>query len=486
MLGQTVGKYRVISRLGRGGMGTVYKAVDETLGREVAIKRLNPDLTEHDVLKRFRAEAMTLARLNHPNIATLFELAEYDGEILMVMEFVRGETFESLCERLGAMPIGRAIELCSQVFDALSHAHRAGIVHRDLKPANLMLAESGIVKVMDFGLARMSGSEHLTNDGYMVGTPAYMSPEQVLGGEVDGRADLYAMGVVLYRLLSGQLPFKARSGIEMAHRQMYDQPTPVRQLRTELPGACETILLRALAKAPEDRFQTADEFRAALAPLSDTPATETIRSSLTGFASAELAKTVSMPAPFPTGASPLDMPTMTAISPFGGQELASAALEGSGETATVAAPAPAPPAAVAPAPPASGTPGPPAAAASAKRVPIGAVVAAALVLVTVPVAMFVWRGRSVPGDGASTATVAPPPAPAAAPSAAPAVVPEPSPQLLRPRRCLRPRRRLPGRRRRVRADPVRNRPRRMCRPPPSPPWTKRRRHLRRRAPRFPS
>src|SRR4051812_25126813 len=267
MLGQTVGKYRVVSRLGRGGMGTVYKAVDETLGREVAIKRLNQDLTEQETLKRFRAEAITLARLNHPNIATLFELTEHDGELLMVMEFVRGETFESLCERLGAIPISRAVELCSQVFDALAHAHRVSIVHRDLKPANLMLAESGVVKVMDFGLARIAGSEHLTNDGYMVGTPAYMSPEQVLGRDIDGRADLYAMGVVLFRLLTGQLPFKADSGIAMVQHQLNDPPTPVRQVRSELPVACEDILLRALAKGPSERFQSAGQFKAALVQL---------------------------------------------------------------------------------------------------------------------------------------------------------------------------------------------------------------------------
>ena len=136
MVGQTVGKYRVESRLGRGGMGTVYKAVDETLGREVAIKSLNADLGDPDLLKRFRAEAITLARLNHPNIATLFELTEHDGQLLMVMEFVRGETFDRVSQREGPMPVGRAAQLCAQVLDALEHAHRAGVVHRDLKPAN--------------------------------------------------------------------------------------------------------------------------------------------------------------------------------------------------------------------------------------------------------------------------------------------------------------------------------------------------------------
>jgi serine/threonine protein kinase len=248
-------------------MGTVYKAVDETLDREVAIKCLNQDLGDGEVLKRFRAEAITLARLNHPSIATLYELAEHDGELLMVMEFVRGETFENLSFKSGPLPVDRAAQLCSQVLDALGHAHRAGIVHRDLKPANLMLTDSGLTKVMDFGLARMAGTEHLTNAGFMVGTPAYMAPEQVLGRDIDGRADLYAMGVVLFRLLTGQLPFKAESGIAMVQKQLYDQPTPVRQLRMELPVVCDEIISRALAKAAHDRFQSADDFRSALVAL---------------------------------------------------------------------------------------------------------------------------------------------------------------------------------------------------------------------------
>jgi hypothetical protein len=265
--GQSVGKYRVGSRLGRGGMGSVYKAVDETLHREVAIKRLHPDLSDPDVLKRFRAEALALARLNHPNIATLYELTEQNGELLMIMEFVRGKTLEMVSQQSGPMPIDRAVNLCAQALDALAHAHREGIVHRDLKPANLMLTTSGLVKVMDFGLARMAGTEHLTNNGFMVGTPAYMSPEQVLGGDVDGRADLYAIGVVFYRLLTTQLPFNAESGIAMVQKQINDRPTPVRQLRTELPQLCEEILTRALAKSPQERYQTADEFKAALCNL---------------------------------------------------------------------------------------------------------------------------------------------------------------------------------------------------------------------------
>ena len=264
MIGKTVGKYRIVERLGRGGMGTVYKAIDETLDREVAIKVLNADLGDSDILKRFRAEAVTLARLNHPGIATLYELYRDDTELLMVMEFVRGETVHELSERMGALAPPQAAHLAMQVLDALSHAHRAGVVHRDLKPANLMITELGIVKVMDFGIARVLGTEHFTQGGYMMGTPAYMAPEQVLGGDIDGRADLYAVGVVLYRLLSGQLPFSADTAIAMVQKQVNDSPIPIAQFQPGLPGWCAKVLTRALAKSPAERFQTADEFRTAL------------------------------------------------------------------------------------------------------------------------------------------------------------------------------------------------------------------------------
>ena len=179
----------------------------------------------------------------------------------MVMEFVRGETVHELSERMGALAPPQAAHLAMQVLDALSHAHRAGVVHRDLKPANLMITEMGVVKVMDFGIARVLGTEHFTQGGYMMGTPAYMAPEQVLGGEIDGRADLYAVGVVLYRLLSGQLPFSADTAIAMVQKQVNDSPTPIAQFQPDLPGWCAKVLARALAKAPADRYQTADEFR---------------------------------------------------------------------------------------------------------------------------------------------------------------------------------------------------------------------------------
>ncbi len=264
MVGRTIGKYRVVEQIGRGGMGTVYKALDETLDRTVAIKVLNADLLDPDSVERFRREAVTLARLSHPRIGAIHELTRDGHDLLMVMEFISGETFEKLIERSAPLPIPDAVRLCAQVLDGLQYAHGAGVVHRDLKPANVIVTPSGDVKIMDFGIARVQGSEHLTSVGFMVGTPAYMSPEQVRGEEVDPRMDLYSIAVVLYRLLTHRLPYQGDTAIAMIHAQLSNQPTPARQFRADLPDWIVATLTRGLAKSAVDRFQTANEFRTAL------------------------------------------------------------------------------------------------------------------------------------------------------------------------------------------------------------------------------
>jgi hypothetical protein len=247
--------------------------VDQTLGREVAIKALNPDLAETDNLKRFRAEATILARLNHPDIATIYELFHSGTELLMVMELICGETLEQLSNRIGPMPPARAAYFLDRLLSALDHAHRAGVVHRDMKPANVMVTGEGGVKIMDFGVARMRDAEHVTIDGFVVGTPAYMAPEQVLAHEVDGRADLYSLGVVFYRLLTGTLPFNADTPAGQLHQQITESPAPLDHHRADLPGWCDAIVERALQKAPADRFQNAGEFRDALRRASGIVAT---------------------------------------------------------------------------------------------------------------------------------------------------------------------------------------------------------------------
>jgi serine/threonine protein kinase len=252
-----IGQYRVLDRLGAGGMGRVYRAVDETLGREVALKVL--DTSMEDSTARLRAEAAALARLSHPGIAIVYELVEDDAHLVMVMELVRGQTLQQLVDHVGVFSPRRAAELCMQTLAALEHAHHAGVVHRDLKPANLMLTDNGLIKVMDFGIARLEGSVNLTGAGAMLGTPAYMAPEQVLGHPVDARADLYAMGVVFFRLITAGLPFKGDTPFDMAQSQVKDAPAKARDLRPDLPEWVDDILTRALAKKPVDRFQSTVE-----------------------------------------------------------------------------------------------------------------------------------------------------------------------------------------------------------------------------------
>ena len=264
MTGKTVGKYRILGCLGSGGTGTVYRAFDETLEREVAIKVLNQDQTDPKILKRFRAEATTLAKLNHPAIATIYELLQCDDELLIVMEFVRGETLERLALRMSLLTPEQAVFVVDGVLSALAHTHRAGIVHCDIKPANIIVTVHAGVKIMDFGTARATGAEHGTVHGYMMGTPAYMAPEQLLARELDGRTDLYAVGVLFYRLVTGTFPFTAETPIESMRKQISEEPTPALARRPGLPEWCDWITQRALARSPDDRFQTADEFRGAL------------------------------------------------------------------------------------------------------------------------------------------------------------------------------------------------------------------------------
>jgi serine/threonine protein kinase len=261
MVGQHIGKYRVTHQLGRGGMGTVYAALDETLHREVAVKVLNAGLDDPTVARRFRAEAVTVARLNHSGIATIYELLHHDEQWLMVMELVRGETLEQAMAGHGALPLPRAADVAMQMLNALAHAHGLGVIHRDLKPANVMLMPGGAVKIMDFGIARVAGGEQLTTAGFMMGTPAYMAPEQVMGREVDARSDLYAVGLVLFQMVTGELPFKGKTPVQVAQARINETPVSVGSLRPDLPAWIGQVVDIALAREPEKRFRSAVLFR---------------------------------------------------------------------------------------------------------------------------------------------------------------------------------------------------------------------------------
>lgn len=262
MLGRVVGNYRIVEKIGEGGMGAVYRAVDEMLEREVAIKAIRPDLArEPQIVERFRAEAKILARVSHPSIAGIYSFFYDGGELFLAMELVRGRTLSEVIEAGGALPWQRAVPLFSTALEGIEQAHRAGIIHRDLKPDNLMLTEAGTLKVMDFGIARMAGSNHLTRTGLLVGTLRYIAPEQIRGEEVDQRTDIYALGTVLYQMITGRVPFDKPTDFAILKAQLDDPPVPPGSLVPDIPGWLDRAVLKALEKDPAARFQTVEEMR---------------------------------------------------------------------------------------------------------------------------------------------------------------------------------------------------------------------------------
>jgi serine/threonine protein kinase len=265
MIGRVVGNYRILESLGRGGMGEVFRAIDLMLERQVAIKVLHRHLTQDpDMLQRFRAEAVMLAKLDHPNIATLHNFFEQQGDYFMVMQYIDGETFESLLRRYGVLPLRRAIELFCQALQGFEHAHSKKIVHRDIKPSNLMLNTSGQVKVTDFGIARVLGAQRLTQSGGLVGTVEYMSPEQVQGLEIDERSDIYSLGNLLYELITGHSPFNGMSEFNIMRAHLEGRPVLPRQLIPGLPEEIEQAILVSMEKDPALRFQNVSVFRTVL------------------------------------------------------------------------------------------------------------------------------------------------------------------------------------------------------------------------------
>lgn len=261
MVGQVVGNYKIEEKLGEGGMGAVYKGVDTMLDREVAIKALRPELASQTaVVERFRSEAVTLAKLNHPNIASLYSLFRQGDELYMVLEFVRGETLDNILQKRGALPSEEAIPVFCQVLDGIDHAHEFGIVHRDIKPANMMLTENGKLKVLDFGIARLLGSARMTRAGNIIGTLEYMAPEQVKGQETDARSDIYALGMMLYEILTGRLAFETENEFELMKMQIEVTPPSPREINPQIPEEVDEAIMRAIQKDPDERFQTAGEF----------------------------------------------------------------------------------------------------------------------------------------------------------------------------------------------------------------------------------
>ncbi len=296
MIGHTLGQYRIIDRLGEGGMGEVYRAVDEMIDREVALKMLRAELAHRtDVVDRFRAEAVTLARLDHPRIARLHGLTRHEASMFMVMEFVPGKTLQELAQQSGPMPWRDAVAVVTELLDGLEYAHDAGVVHRDIKPANIMVRPDGHVKVTDFGIARVLGTTRATQMGHIVGTMEYMAPEQIRGEEVDGRADLYAVGIVLYELLTGRVPFTATTEYELMRQHLEAPVTSIQPLAGDVPAWFDDVIRKALAKAPADRFASAEAFRAELLRLAASEPAPPLKS--TRLATIVAAAIAATPAP---------------------------------------------------------------------------------------------------------------------------------------------------------------------------------------------
>src|ERR671938_1779887 len=258
------GRYRILRKLGAGGMADVYLAEDQELGRRVAIKILNDRHANDDqFIERFRREAKNAAALNHPNIVSIYDRGEAEDTYYIAMEFLDGRTLKELIVSRGAAPINVAIEYARQILSALRFAHRHGIVHRDIKPHNVLVDGEGRVKVTDFGIAR-AGPSQMTEEGSIIGTAQYLSPEQAQGANVDQRSDVYSLGIVLYELLTGSVPFNGDTPVEIAMKHLSALPEPPSARRPEIPRDLDLIVLRALAKDPDDRFQSAAEMDADL------------------------------------------------------------------------------------------------------------------------------------------------------------------------------------------------------------------------------
>ena len=264
MTPQTIGRYNILRELGRGAMGVVYEAEDPNIGRHVALKVVRTDqigADREDVLRRFKNEARAAGNLNHPNIITIHDAGEHEGLFFIAMEYVSGKTLADAIKSEGRMPPTKVVEIMRQVCSGLHFAHTRGIVHRDVKPANILLADS-LVKISDFGIANVG--DGMTVTGAVVGTPNYMSPEQVLGKPLDGRSDLFSVAVILYEMVTGERPFEGQSLTTVLYKIVHEEPIAPRKLDATVPPGLSAIIEKGLAKSPDARFSSGSELAAAL------------------------------------------------------------------------------------------------------------------------------------------------------------------------------------------------------------------------------
>lgn len=273
-VGTTVGAYKIVEKLGKGGMATVYKAYHAALDRHVAIKVLHPTFKDDEsFLRRFSREAKVVARLEHAHIVPVYDFAEHEGFPYLVMRYIKGETLKDRMSQ-GILPKSEVVRIATAVASALDYAHQQGVLHRDIKPSNILLTKGGGVYIADFGLARIThAGESTMSQDMIMGTPQYISPEQAKGDEgIDGRTDVYSFGIVLYELITGRVPFQSDTSYAVIHAQIFDPPPLPSELNAKVGPELETVLLKALSKAPADRYQTAGELAAAFCgALLDSP-----------------------------------------------------------------------------------------------------------------------------------------------------------------------------------------------------------------------
>jgi len=259
------GRYQIIEELGKGGMGKIYRALDKKLNEEVALKLIKPEIaSDPKTLERFHNELKLARKISHTSIGRMHELMEEGGINFITMEYVPGEDLKSFIRRSRQLAVGTAIAIGKQTCEGLAAAHRLGVVHRDLKPSNIMIDREGNVKIMDFGIARTLGEKGITGAGLMIGTPEYMSPEQVEGEEVDQRSDIYSLGIILYEMVTGRLPFEGEMPLSMAIKHKSEVPRDPKQLNAQIPADFSQMILKCMKKDKKDRYQTAEELLSAL------------------------------------------------------------------------------------------------------------------------------------------------------------------------------------------------------------------------------
>jgi serine/threonine protein kinase/Tfp pilus assembly protein PilF len=264
------GRYEIIEELGTGGMGRVYRAFDKKIDEEVALKLIKPEIAaERKTVERFRNELRIARKISHPNVCRMHDLNEEGKTLYITMEYVAGEDLKSVIHRMGILTAGKAVFIARQVAEGLAEAHKLGIVHRDLKPHNIMIDKEGNAKIMDFGIARSLAAKGVTGEGVIVGTPEYMSPEQVEGKAADARSDIYALGIILFEMVTGHAPFESETPLAVAHKHKYEPAPDPKKLNPQIPPGLSRIILRCLEKTREKRYQTTEEFLADLTTVEE-------------------------------------------------------------------------------------------------------------------------------------------------------------------------------------------------------------------------